>query len=219
MPPVRPFLIGFAVILLILSGCIKKVERQTEMNYGDFFPLNDGDRYFFTGHFKRVTVTSHENNLFTLTYFDTAGTIIKWQDFSRIGDIVYQKSAVANSGNIPARYFQPPLPFLPWSRIAGDTLLASAIEMRLDSVYSHRPIIVECEIMAVEDVETPAGVFADCIKIKRLYRTLINTASANFDQESYWWFAAHVGPVKYVLPNDSGALIRAVIDDVDYRSQ
>jgi hypothetical protein len=65
------------------------------------------------------------------------------------------------------------------------------------------------EIIGFEDVDTPAGIFSDCLKIK------VTTS----DKIDYYWYAREVGLVKYA--DDSGVielLIYAEVDGVKYGS-
>ena len=65
------------------------------------------------------------------------------------------------------------------------------------------------EVVGFENVNTPAGVFNDCLKIK------VTTS----DKIDYYWYARDVGLVKYA--DDAGVielLIYAEVDGVSYGS-
>jgi hypothetical protein len=65
------------------------------------------------------------------------------------------------------------------------------------------------EVVGFEDVDTPAGVFNDCLKIK----------ATTSDRIDYYWYARDVGLVKYA--NEAGVielLIYAAVDGVSYGS-
>ena len=65
------------------------------------------------------------------------------------------------------------------------------------------------EVVGFEDVNTPAGVFNDCLKIK----------ATTSDRIDYYWYARDVGLVKYA--DEAGVielLIYAEVDGVSYGS-
>lgn len=56
------------------------------------------------------------------------------------------------------------------------------------------------EVVAVEDVVTPAGTFEDCLKIK--IRTISQSRLSITRSTSYQWFAPEFGPVKFENSQD-----------------
>ena len=56
------------------------------------------------------------------------------------------------------------------------------------------------EVVAIEDVVTPAGTFADCLKIKILTKTTAALGSSR--STSYQWLAPDLGPVKFETSQD-----------------
>ena len=52
------------------------------------------------------------------------------------------------------------------------------------------------EVVAIEDVETPIGVFKDCVKVETQRRAV--TALTVVRENEFLWLAPDVGPVKYV---------------------
>lgn len=200
----------------ILSGCIKRVERRIRIDYSLYFPMEEGNTYRYDGILGRSEVTGSIGNLYTVTYFDSAGNILAWRDILKTGSSAALRSVVQNSGELPSVSFEPPLPASPWSNLAGDTLLYTGAEIRADSANTHLRIMVEFEIMATETIVTPAGEFKDCIKVEASYRTLDDAAPGIYDGKSMLWFAHGVGLVKYVSPRGSGELLEAVISGVNY---
>jgi hypothetical protein len=201
---------------LILSGCIKRVERQAPIDRSSYLPLETGNSYLFSGILGRSEVTGNIGNLYTISHYDSTGRISAWRDVLRTGSGAALRSIVWNSEEPPSVGFEPPLPFSPWSNLVGDTLLYSGAEVRADSANTHLRIMVEFEIMAVETLVTPAGEFENCIKVETSYRTLENSASGRYDGRSALWFAKDVGLVKYVSPYGSGELLKAVVNGVNY---
>ena len=56
------------------------------------------------------------------------------------------------------------------------------------------------EVVAIEDVVTPAGTFEDCLKIKILTKTTASLGSSR--STSYQWLAPDIGPVKFETSQD-----------------
>ena len=56
------------------------------------------------------------------------------------------------------------------------------------------------EVVAIEDVETPIGVFKDCVKIETHRKAV--TAIATIREEETLWLAPDVGPVKFQDPQE-----------------
>ncbi len=201
-------LILFFSLLLILS-CIQKVERPARTDFSRYFPLIDGATYQYSGPLGKAVVSGQINDLFTFTYFDSAGNITGWNDFLRTDHSVGWKSTVSRGGNLPALFFEPPIPITPWSLTVGDTLLFSAAEIRSDSLNSHLRTQAELEIIATEPVTTPAGGFQDCVEIRLSFKSLYSRQEQLIQGDLYWWYAKDVGLVKYAFPHGAGELVTA----------
>jgi hypothetical protein len=139
-----------------------------------------------------------------------------WRDIIRTSDGIWLKSLNIALPGIPEIHFEPPLPFAPWSNVVGDTLHHNSIEIRADSINSHLRILAEYEIMEIDSIMTPAGIFNDCIKVLLTYRTLDDTESKYLDGESIYWYARDIGIVRFQTPFDSGQLLQATIAGVVY---
>lgn len=213
---IRIALVFFTLGVIVSSGCIKRVERQTRLDSKRYFPLNKGDEYHYSGKIGQIAVTNVIGSLYTLTYYDSTGEISKWEDYLKDEAGVTLKNIVWNSSEIPSIHFEPALPFSPWSNVVGDTLLFSAVGIRGDSANTHLPILVQYEVVATETISTTAGNFTDCIKIRMFLSTLNSGAAGRLDGESFWWFANDVGLVKYQSPEGSGELRKARVGGQDY---
>ena len=214
-------------VLLILSSfaCIKRVERPIKADYSKFFPLADGNYYVYSGPEGKAMITQSIGDLYTFTHYDAAGKIIFWKDFLRtdhtIGwqNIVFSLSKarpLTGKSNIPDIHFEPPLPFLPWTEKVGDTILFSSAEIRHDSVNTHLRLQIEYTIDGIASVNTPAGMFNDCIEIKMTHKILYDKEKNFLEGDSYWWFARNVGVVKYITPEGAGELLQAKVDGKTY---
>ena len=56
------------------------------------------------------------------------------------------------------------------------------------------------EVVAIEDVETPIGVFKDCVKVETNRRAV--TALTIVRENEFLWLAPDVGPVKFQDSNE-----------------
>lgn len=61
-------------------------------------------------------------------------------------------------------------------------------------------LISENEVVAVEDVETPAGTFEDCLKIRVYARTFAALGTSR--STSHQWLAPDIGPVQFETDQD-----------------
>ena len=96
--------------------------------------------------------------------------------------------------------FDPPVSFFPAELPLGHTWqIMAETELQLVGPVTSTSTIT---VVAIEDVETPAGVFKDCVKLEINQRDVL--ALAVFRETSYQWLAPGVGPVKYL--NDQEVL-------------
>ena len=63
--------------------------------------------------------------------------------------------------------------------------------------------ITDVEVVAIETLETPAGTFENCAKVKLHQR--VTSTFLTLDSTSYQWLAPDVGPVKYLNVNSDGS--------------
>lgn len=91
----------------------------------------------------------------------------------------------------PAVFFPPTLPVGEKWETLGETEVNLAGTVTVSSVN---------EVVAIEDVDTPAGTFEDCLKIQIL--TTTTTASGSSRSTSYQWLAPDLGPVKFETSQD-----------------
>ena len=91
----------------------------------------------------------------------------------------------------PAVFFPPVLQLGEVWETQGETEVPIAGAVTVSSVN---------EVVAVEDVTTPAGTFEDCLKIRVL--TKITSASGTSRSTSYQWLAPDQGPVQFETDQD-----------------
>ena len=93
--------------------------------------------------------------------------------------------------------FEPAATFFRLRLAEGDTW---EIPAELKLIVLGREIdlanITDVEVVALETVETPAGTFENCAKVK--LRQRVTSVFLNLDSTSYQWLAPDVGPVKYL---------------------
>ncbi|MCX6826010.1 MAG: hypothetical protein NTV06_01890 [candidate division Zixibacteria bacterium] len=208
----KNFVIPLVIIVALAAGCIKKVDHPSRTDYPRYFPLAEGDQLYYSGPMGKSVVTGNINDIFTVTFYDSAGNVTRWEDFVKTDRGSALKNRIYKFPHIPSAHYEPYLPFTPWSHIMGDTLLFSAMEIRGDTANTHLRLQAEYEIMAVEPVSTPAGNFDGCIKMRMSFKSLYDSKTVIPDGNSYWWFAKDIGIVKYHTPAGSGELLKAKID-------
>ena len=94
--------------------------------------------------------------------------------------------------------FDPPVTFFPSLLPVGHTWeIVTETELKLAGPATSTSTI---EVVAIEDVETPAGLFKDCVKME-IRRNSV-TALVVVRGTSYQWLAPDVGPVKYQSDQD-----------------
>ncbi len=93
--------------------------------------------------------------------------------------------------------FYPPILFYPLSPQLNEPWEYTT-ETEVDFV-GHVTFTSVSEVVAVEDVMTPAGIFEDCIKVRIRTRSQAATISRS---TSYQWLAPDFGPVKFENSQD-----------------
>lgn len=115
------------------------------------------------------------------------------------GELILHQS-VTNQGafGIADVTYDPPVTFFPADLPLGHTWqILSETELELVGAVTSTSTI---KVVEIEDVETPAGVFKDCVKLEIKQRDV--TALAVLRKTSYQWLAPDVGPVKYINDQD-----------------
>ena len=115
------------------------------------------------------------------------------------GGLLLHQSAV-NQGvfGIAAATFNPPVTFFPAELPVGHTWqIVVETHLKLVGAVTSTSTI---EVVAIEEVETPAGVFQDCVKLEINQRDQL--ALAVLRETSYQWLAPDIGPVKYLDDQD-----------------
>lgn len=156
-----------------------------------------------------------EGKELTILKIETVGPDIKTPDIDRffvsVGDeeIGLHKTILDEGilGTITA-VFEPAATFFRLRLTVGDTWEFSADKITIQGRESSLEHTTDVEVVAIETVETPAGTFENCAKVKLQLR--VTAAFLNINSTSYQWLAPDVGPVKYLNVNSDGS------DGIDY---
>ena len=201
-----PWLRGLSVLSLICCFAL----TATAANY---YPSQVGNTWVFWsddgGEQLTYTLETPENSnvegLITLKITNAAtGTDVTSVDTYFItvendGDILLHRS-VTDEGvyGIAAVTHDPPALFFPAELPLGQTWeIVAETELNLAGAVTSTSTL---KVVAIEDVETPAGVFKDCVKLEIKQRDV--TVLGVLRQTSYQWLAPDVGPVKFLNAQD-----------------
>lgn len=115
------------------------------------------------------------------------------------GSLLLHQSAVDQRAfGIAEATFDPPVTFFPSELPLGHTWqIVAETQLKLVGPVTSTSTIT---VVAIEDVETPAGVFKDCVKLEINQRDIL--ALAVLRETYYQWLAPGVGPVKYLNDQD-----------------
>ena len=91
----------------------------------------------------------------------------------------------------PAVFFPPTLQIGTTWEFSGESEVELIGDITISSVN---------EVVAIEDVETPAGTFENCLKIRMFTKTA--AALGVTRSTSYQWLAPEIGPVKFETSQD-----------------
>ena len=205
----RSILLAFLTAALYTIGCTHRIDKFSPLNY---FPLQLNNTWIFNGEIHTMKVTDaakigHERYI-TLTFYDSLDVALWSEKYHVVKDQLRWLSFEPATSLLPRVTFNPPLYGAPFSKEPGDTDSISSIETQTDSTETTTAITVDYQIQAVEDVETPAGKFPGCIKMKINFIYPTSALRPLFIGEHYWWFSPTAGPVKYDLPTAFGELVK-----------
>ncbi len=133
-------------------------------------------------------------------YFLTVGS----EDIKLHGTIL-QEAAI---GGIVTTNFSTPATFFPLNLTLGDKwqIVADA-KVKLDAgLEIDGESTTNLEVVAFEDLETPAGTFQNCAKVE--LALTFSTVFINVEATTYQWLAPDIGPVQY--ENSEGLISKLV---------
>ena len=176
-----PAVVGNSWVLLSADGA----ERRT---------------YTFEGP---ETVDSEEFILYNLIK-ETVGTDVvafdkSWVTVAGDGEIILHQVAFDRGAfGIAEATFDPPVTNFPAALPLGHTWeIVTETVLKLVGAATTTSSL---EVVAIEDVETPLGVFKDCVKVETNRRAV--TALTVIRENEFLWLAPDVGPVKFQDTNE-----------------
>ena len=107
--------------------------------------------------------------------------------------LLHQTATDEGTFGIAEATFDPPVVFFPAALpLAHKWEIVTQTELKLVGPVTSTSAI---EVVAIEDVETPSGIFENCVKLEIQWKVV--TALAVLRSTSHQWLAPDVGPVKF----------------------
>ncbi len=109
------------------------------------------------------------------------------------GILLHQTIVDEGAFGIAEATFDPPATFFPTALPVGHQweIVTETVLQLVGPVTSTSTI----EVIAIEDVETPAGIFQNCVKLD--IKRIVDTALGKVNYHFYQWLAPDVGPIKF----------------------
>ena len=108
--------------------------------------------------------------------------------------LLHQSATDQGAYGIAEVTYEPPATFFPAELPLGETWqILAKTELKIVGAVTSTSTI---EVVAIEDVETTAGLFKDCVKLEIHQKDVL--ALVVIRQTSYQWLAPDVGPVKFL---------------------
>ena len=198
--------ISITTILLLCISNIGSTQIYFPSTYGNTWVLESEDgaeRVTYVIDTSEETFNGKQLGLLTIT-FETIGTETVmtdklYVDFEEDGIKLYRIEADLGAPfGIAHAVFYPPALFYPYTLQIGDTWEVTAeTEVKLTGPVSFTSVN---EVVAIEDVVTPAKVFKNCAKIKISSKSTSKLGSSR--STSYQWLAPNTGPIKFENSQD-----------------
>lgn len=193
--------ITITTILFLSLTTIGSTQIYFPSNYGNTWVLESEDgteRVTYIIETSEETFNGKQLGLLSIT-FETLGTESittdkLYVDFDDEGIKLYRIEAdLGPVFGIAHAVFYPPVLFYPYSLQLGDTWeITAETEVKLTGPVTFTSVN---EVVAIEDVVTPAKVFKNCAKI--MIRSKSTSTLGSSRSTSYQWLAPNIGPVKF----------------------
>lgn len=197
----------FIVSILIISSTVTAVaQNYFPSNLGNIWVLESEDKaeqLTYTVEASDESINGIDLILIKITT-ETLGTDVVmsqeiFADIDEEGIKVYKYVVeVDDTFGVATALLYPPELFYPASITLGDSWEITA-ESELNIIGPFTFISIN-EVVAIEDVVTPAGTFENCLKVR--LRTRTKTALGTTRATAYQWFAPDFGPVKFENSQD-----------------
>ncbi|MDE0396755.1 MAG: hypothetical protein OXL96_03010 [Candidatus Poribacteria bacterium] len=198
----KPFLVLSIICGFALTATAQNYYPAEVGNTWVLLSTDGADRrvYTFEGP---ETVDSEEFILMKISK-ETVGTDTvafdkSWVTVNEDGEIILHQVAFDRGAyGIAEATFDPPVTNFPAALPLGHTwVIVTETVLKLVGAATTTSTL---EVVAIEDVETPIGVFKDCVKIETQREAV--TAIAVVRENETLWLAPNVGPVKFQDSND-----------------
>ena len=193
-----PFLVLSLVCSFVPTAAAQNYFPAVIGNTWVLLSADGGDRrtYTFEGS---EAVNGEELILFNLIK-ETVGTDVvafdkSWVTVGGDGEILLHQVAFdRGTFGIAEATYDPPVTNFPAALPLGHTWeIVTETVLKLVGAATTTSIL---EVVAIEDVETPIGVFKDCVKIETQRKAV--TALTVVREHEILWLAPDVGPIKYM---------------------
>lgn len=196
----------FVAVLSLSCVAIANAQYYYPTNLGNDWVLESEDkteRITYTIDASEETINDINLALLKIKHetigTDSITTEKYYVDFDDEGIKLYKYEVeLGDPFGVAAGLLYPPILFYPLTLELDDTWEFST-ETEVILVGSVLFTSVN-KVVAVEDVETPAGTFEDCLKIK--IRTSSESKLSITRSTAYQWFAPNIGPVKFENSQD-----------------
>ena len=192
--------------VLVLSLVCSFTLTATAQNY---YPAMVGNTWVFatadgaerrTYTFEGPETVEGEEFIILKIAKETVGTDVaaldkSWVTVEGDGEILLHQVAFDRGAfGIAEATFDPPVTNFPAALPLGHTwVIVTETVLKLVGAATTTSTL---EVVAIEDVETPIGVFKDCVKVETQRRAV--TALTVVRENEFLWLAPDVGPVKYM---------------------
>ena len=196
--------------LLVLSLVCSFAPTAMAQNY---FPSMVGNTWVFasadgaerrTYTFEGPETIDGEEFILLKIAKETVGTDViafdnSWVTVEEDGEIILHQVAFDRGAfGIAEATFDPPVTNFPAEFLLGYTWeIVTETVLKLVGAATTTSTV---EVVAIEDVETPVGVFTDCVKLETNRRAV--TALTVVREHEFLWLAPDVGPVKFQDTNE-----------------
>lgn len=202
----RSIKILFAVLLILTYAIVAHAQIYYPTDLGNEWVLESEDRterITYSIDTSEETINGVELALLKITNetlgTDSITTERYFVDFDDEGIKLYKYEVeLGDPFGVATGLLFPPILFYPMILKIGDTWeYTTDTEVILVGPVTFTSI---GEVVGIEDVETPAGIFKDCLKIK--IRTISQAVLSITRSTSYQWLAPDFGPVKFENSQD-----------------
>ena len=207
-------------ILFIILPIIFLIACGKDFNSKDYFPLDEEYMWTFSGPLREIKVEHKEivasGENYTIVYSDTLGAKTWEEVLVNRDNRIYLKSYKSFSGFLPTVTFEPVIPITPISENRSEIEVFESTVTHYDTTVTSYKIRVENIIEEIETVESPAGQFTQCIRLRVSVTYEEPPTVPVFEETTYWWFAKNIGPVKYSTATDEGVIQNASLGPRKY---